>query len=70
MTITAFRKGIRELKMGDYPKAKEQLMSALGINNRISFAAYADGKTSMSVDKYNAVAKVFASYGVKDCWGK
>lgn len=70
MTVTAFRKGIRQMRMGDWPEAKVRLMSALGINNNVSFIRYADGKTSMTVDKYNAVAEVFSSYGIKDCWGK
>lgn len=67
---TAFRKGMRQMRMGDWPEAKKQLMAALGINNRTSFVSYADGKTGMTVDKYNAVAEVFASYGIKDCWGE
>lgn len=70
MTVTAFRKGMRQMRMGDWPEAKPRLMAALGINNRTSFVSYADGKTGMTVDKYNAVAEVFASYGIKDCWGE
>ena len=67
---TAFRKGMRQMRMGDWPEAKPRLMAALAINNRTSFINYADGKTQMTVDKYKAVAEVFASYGVSDCWGK
>lgn len=70
MTVTAFRKGMRQMRMGDWPEAKVRLMAALGINNRTSFVSYADGRTAMTVDKYNAVAEVFASYGIKDCWGE
>lgn len=69
-TVTAFRRGMRQMRMGDWPEAKARLMAALGINNRTSFINYADGKIQMTVDKYNAVAEVFSFYGIKDCWGK
>lgn len=70
MEITSFRKGLRELKVKDYPDAKAKIMEAIGINNRTSFSSYADGKTQMKVDQYKAVEAVFASYGIRNCWGR
>ena len=46
-------------------------MTALGIANRNSLAAYASGRTEMKVTQVAAVEQVFKQYGVtKNIWGE
>lgn len=73
--VRAFRKGLAALDMEiDAIKRKRMalradLMGALGINNRVSFCHYADGKTKLDKAVAIKVAKVFKKYGIDNPWG-
>ncbi len=65
-----FRKGLLQVRMGDYDVVRQELMTALGINNRNSFAAYASGRLEMKVTQAEAVEGVFNRFGVhSNIWG-
>ena len=66
----AFRKGLREVKVGDVDKVREDLKSALGVTTRQSLAAYADGKRLLDVETAARIEAVFLKYGVSACWGE
>lgn len=66
-----FRAGLAQVRMGDYSEVRKALMTALGIANRNSLAAYASGRTEMKVTQVAAVEQVFKQYGVtKNIWGE
>lgn len=65
-----FKRGIQQLKVGDYKAAIEELYKALGINNRTSFVAYRDGRTIPKATQAEAVESVFNRFGVTaNIWG-
>ena len=65
-----FRKGLLQIRMGDFKQAREDLMEALGVRNRNSLAEYASGRQEMKVTQAEAVESVFNRYGVtKNIWG-
>jgi len=65
-----FRRGLNQVRIGDYTEVREELMAALGINNRNSLAAYASGRQEMKVTQAEAVEGVFNRYGVtSNIWG-
>ena len=66
----AFRKGLREIKVGDNAAVREELAAALDVTTRQSLAAYADGKRILDVEKAARVESVFRKYGVNNCWGE
>lgn len=66
----AFRKGLREIKVGDNAAVREELAAALGVTTRQSLRAYADGTRLLDVEKAARVESVFRKYGVDNCWGK
>lgn len=66
-----FRRGLAQVRMGEYAEVRKALMEALGINNRNSLAAYASGRQEMKVTQAEAVEGVFNRYGVtKNIWGE
>lgn len=73
--VRAFRKGLAALDMEiDAIKRKRMalradLMGALGINNRVSFCHYADGKTKLDKVVAEEVEEVFRKYGIDNPWG-
>lgn len=65
-----FRRGLLQVKVGDYPNVRIELMKALGINNRNSLANYANGKIIMRVTQAEAVEGVFNRFGItSNIWG-
>ena len=73
--VRAFRKGLAALDMEiDAIKRKRMalradLMDVLGINNRVSFCHYADGKTKLDKAVAKEVEGVFRKYGIRKPWG-
>lgn len=69
-TFRGFRKGLDQVKVGDYKACVAELKKALGINNRNSFYAYLYGKVEPKATQAEAVTTVFAKYGVTgNIWG-
>lgn len=69
-TFRGFLRGLNQIKVGDYKRAKGELAEALGINNRTSWAAYLHGQIEPKAGQAAKVTAVFAKYGItKDIWG-
>ena len=66
----SFRKGLREVKVGDVSAVREELKTALGITTRQSLTAYADGKRILDVETATRVEAVFLKYNVSSPWGE
>lgn len=66
----AFRKGLREVKVGDVDAVRASLKEVLGVTTRQSLAAYADGKRTLDVTTAARIESVFKNYGVPACWGE
>jgi hypothetical protein len=65
-----FRRGLNQVRVGDYAQVREELMTALGVSNRNSLAAYASGRQEMKVTQAEAVEGVFNRFGVtSNIWG-
>lgn len=65
-----FRRGLMQVRMGDFAQVREELMAALGVRNRNSLADYASGRQEMKVTQAEAVEGVFNRYGVtSNIWG-
>lgn len=64
-------KGLRELKVKDYDEARSAIRDILGVTTDQSLRNYANGRTvNLDVDKARQIEALFASYGVRDCWGE
>ena len=65
-----FRAGLNQVRVGDYGAVCKELMAALSINNRTSFAHYASGRQEMKITQAEAVEGVFIKYGItRNIWG-
>lgn len=64
-----FRRGLMQVRYGDYLTVRKKLIAALGVNNRNSFYFYANGKQELKTTQMNRVAEVFSEYGITDIWG-
>jgi len=56
----------------DIKQARKELYIALGVNNRVSFGQYRNGKIEPKASQAAAVEKVFMKYGINESevWGK
>jgi len=65
-----FNLGWGQLQTKDVPMAREKLLVALGINNRVSLSAYKTGKLEPKATQAAAVEGVFNEFGITEVWGK
>lgn len=66
-----FNAGYVQLQVKDLEAATKDLWTALGINNRNSFAHYKSGKIETKASQAVAVELTFRKYGVtRNIWGK
>ena len=66
----AFRKGLAEVKIKDYPAVKGEIMAVLGIKSQQMFRNYSYGRVqTLDIAKSEAIALVFRRYGVLSPWG-
>ncbi|MCC8174131.1 MAG: hypothetical protein LIO65_07105 [Odoribacter sp.] len=65
-----FNKGWGQLQTKGVPQVKEELLVALGINNRVSLSHYKTGKLEPKASQAAAVESVFNKYGITEVWGK
>ena len=66
----AFRRGLNNLRVADYPAARDAIKAVLGTKNIQLVAYYADGKGNLDIDKARQIEEIFHSYGVTDIWGE
>ena len=65
----SFQKGWAHVKQGDARAVRAKLMTALDITSRVSFLDRMKGKIEPLVTEAEAIERVFAEYGITDCWG-
>ena len=67
---SSFRPGMEQLRYADFPKAKKEIMTALKITSRSSWAARLRGQVEPKVSEVIIIEKILAKYGVtKNIWG-
>lgn len=67
---SSFRPGMEQLRYADFPKAKKEIMTALNITSRSSWAARLKGHVEPKVTEKNVIEQILAKYGVtKNIWG-
>lgn len=65
----AFQLGWSQVKCGDLPKVRKELMKALGVKTRPAFLNRKNGVVEPKVSEAKAIEEIFAKYGVKNVWG-
>lgn len=66
----SFRPGMEQLRYADFPKAKKEIMEALNITSRSSWAARLKGLVEPKASEVIIIEKILATYGVnKNIWG-
>lgn len=70
--VMSFRKGWERIRPVDMSQAKEQLMAAMSIANRNSWALCLNSGKPFNEEQIKAVEDVFAKYGVRaaEVWDK
>lgn len=66
----SFKKGYGQIQQKDLPKVRAELMTALGVSNKMSLSNYMRGRIEPKVGQSKAVEEVFAKYGITDVWGE
>lgn len=70
-SMRSFRRGLANVKAGDLPGVKAEIMQALGVTTKQSFIRYADGKVaSLDVLKAREIEGIFQRHGVTEYWGE
>ena len=66
----AFRRGLNNLRVADYPAVTAGILDILGVSTRPAMFYYADGKGNLDIDKARQIDALFRSYGVTEIWGE
>ncbi|MEL7599718.1 MAG: hypothetical protein AAGU18_06420 [Proteiniphilum sp.] len=70
MNKYSFKRGYSQVKNKDLANVKREIMKALGITTRPSWAARLNGQVEPKVSEAAAIESVFAKYGIKEVWGE
>lgn len=65
----SFNKGWSQVKNGDIPRCREELMAALNVKTRAAFLNRMKGEVEPKISEAKAIEDVFAKYGIKEVWG-
>ncbi|MDD7529537.1 MAG: hypothetical protein PUK16_01065 [Prevotellaceae bacterium] len=65
----SFKKGWSQVKYGDIPRCREELMAALNVKTRAAFLNRMKGEVEPKVSEAKAVEEVFSEFGITDVWG-
>lgn len=69
MNEFSFQLGFSQIKQKDVSDVKKQIMAALNIKTRASWAARLNGSVEPKVSEARAIESIFANYGIKEVWG-
>lgn len=69
MNKFSFKKGYGQVQQKDIKTIRPELMKALNINSRVSWAARLGGRVEPKVSEAEAIETVFAKYGITEIWG-
>ena len=65
----SFLKGFRQVPVGVVAEVRDKIVTALDLKSRTSFYNRLYGVSEPKITEYQAIEKVFAEYGITDCWG-
>ena len=65
-----FKKGWRQVRKQDRLSVKMEIMQALNIESEITFNQRMKARVIPNVIEWEEITRVFAKYGIKDCWGE
>ena len=65
----SFLKGFRQVPVGVVTEVRDKIVTALDLKSRTSFYNRLYGVSEPKITEYQAIEKVFAEYGITDCWG-
>lgn len=65
----SFALGYSQLTVGQAPLVRRRIISALGINNRASWANKLAGRSTLSPAERLVVEGIFRAFGITDVWG-
>lgn len=71
MAKYSFMKGLKNLKVLNYTRARQEIKDVFGVTSDESFRLHAHGRIEPTATEKEGVEAVFAKYGVKksDIWG-
>lgn len=69
MNENSFALGYSQLTVGQAPLVRQKIISALGINNRTSWANKLAGRSTLSPAEKLAVEEIFRGFGITAVWG-
>lgn len=69
MSDFSFKRGYSQVQNKDLSNVKREIMQALEIKTRPSWAARLNGQVEPKVSEAAAIESVFAKYGISDVWG-
>lgn len=69
MNNFSFKRGFSQVRQKDAVNVRAEIMTALDITTRSSWAARLNGTVEPKVSEAQEIERVFAKYGVTDIWG-
>jgi len=66
----SFKKGFSQVMQKDAVDVRAEIMTALNITTRSSWAARLNGNVEPKVSEAQEIERIFAKYGVTDVWGE
>ena len=66
----SFQRGWSQVRRCDQQAVKSELLTAMNINNRVSFYERLNGMIEPRITEYEAIVQIFAKYGITDVWGE
>lgn len=66
----SFKKGFSQVMQKDAVDVRAEIMTALNITTRSSWAARLNGSVEPKVSEAQEIERIFAKYGVTDVWGE
>lgn len=69
MSKFSFQRGFSQVRQKDVANVKAEIMTALGIATRSSWAARLNGAVEPKVSEAHQIEEIFAKYGINEVWG-
>ena len=69
MSNFSFQQGFSQVMQKDVANVRAEIMTALDITTRSSWAARLNGTVEPKVSEAQQIEAIFAKYGIKDVWG-
>lgn len=70
MSKFSFKKGYDQVQRKDLESVKQEIMSALEINNRMSWNDRLNGNVEPRISEHRAIEEIFNKRGITEIWGE